>query len=61
MPDLPWLLGLFEYLKSFKQDFSLTFPISHLTHRPTIRIFNGSRSGDADSPMKFIGGCEDNG
>jgi hypothetical protein len=61
MPDLSWLLGLFECFKGFKKDFPLTFPVSDLPHGSPVRVFNGGRSGDADSPMKFIGGCEDNG
>ena len=61
MPDLPRFFGLFKDLESFQKDFSLTFPVSHLSHRPSVRIFNGRRPGDAYGPMKFISGGEDNG
>jgi hypothetical protein len=61
MPDLSWFFGLFEYFKSFQKNFPLTFPVSHLAHWPAVRICNGGRSGDSNSPMKFIGRCENNG
>jgi len=58
MPDLSWFLGPLKNFKSFQKNFPLTFPVSHLPHRPPVRIFNGGGSGDAYSPMKFISGCE---
>lgn len=61
MPDLPWFFGPFKNLKSFQENFPLTFPVSHLPHRPSVRMFNGGRAGDAYCPMKFISGCENNG
>jgi hypothetical protein len=54
------LLGLFEYFKRFQKDFPLTFPVSDLPHGSPVRVFNGSRSGDSNSPVKFIGGRENN-
>jgi hypothetical protein len=59
-PDLPWSFGLFKNLKSFQQNIPLAFPVSHLSHWPSIRKFNGGRSGYTDSAVKFIGGCENN-
>jgi hypothetical protein len=61
MPDLPWFFDFFEYFKSFQKNFPLTFPVSHLSHGPAVRICNGSRSGYAYRPVKFIRGCENNG
>ena len=61
MPDLSWLLGLFKHLKSFEKNFPLTFPVSGLPQGSPVRILNSSGPGDADSPMKIMGGCEDNG
>jgi len=60
MPDLPWCFGLFKNLKSFQQNFPLTFSIPHLSHWPSVRIFNSGRSWNPYSPMKIIGGCENN-
>jgi hypothetical protein len=61
MPDLSCLLGLFKHLKRFQKNVPLTFPVSDLPHGSPVRVFNGSRSWDADSPLKFIGGCKNNG
>ena len=61
MPNLPWFLGLFKHLKSFQKNFPLTCYVSDLPHGSPVRIFNGSRSGNAYSPMKFIGGRENDG
>jgi hypothetical protein len=60
MPDLPWFFGLFENFKSLQQSIPLPFPVPHLSHWPSVRIFNSSRPGNAYSPMKFVGGCKDN-
>ena len=61
MPDFSGLLGLFEHFKRLQKNILLTFPVSDLPYGSPVRIFNGSRSGDADCPVKFIGGREDNG
>jgi len=61
MPDLSWLLGLFEHFESLQKNFPLTIPVSDLPDGSPVRIFNGSGSGDADGPMKFIGGGKNNG
>jgi hypothetical protein len=61
MPDFSGLLGLFEHFKRLQKNIPLTFPVSDLSHGPTVGVFDGGRSGYADGPMKFISGCEDNG
>ena len=61
MPNLPWFLCLFKYLKGFKKNFPLPFHVSDLPHGSPVWEFNGGGSGDAYSPMKFIGGRENNG
>jgi len=61
MPDLSWLLGFFKHFNRLQKNVSLSFPVSDLPHGSPVRVFNGSRSGDAYSPMKIRGGCEDNG
>jgi hypothetical protein len=60
MPDLPWFFGLFENLKSLQQNFPLILPVSHLSHWPAVRIFNGGGSGYSYRSVKFMGGCENN-
>ena len=61
MPDLSWFFGLFKDFKSLQKNFPLTLTVSHLSYWSAVRILNGCRSGDSNSPMKIIGGCEDNG
>jgi hypothetical protein len=61
MPDLSGSLSLLEHFKGFQKDLPLAFPVSDLSYGSSVRILNGSRSRDADCPVKFIGGREDDG
>jgi hypothetical protein len=61
MSDLPWFFGLFKNLQGFQKNIPLTLPVSHLSYRSPVRIFNGCRSGDPNSPVKIVGGSENNG
>jgi hypothetical protein len=60
MPDFTWFFGLFKNFKSFQKDIPLTYSISDLPYGSPVRVFNGGRSGNAYSPMKFISGYENN-
>jgi hypothetical protein len=51
--DFAWFFCLFKDLKSFEQNLALTFSVSHLSYRPSIRIFNGGCPRNSYSPMEF--------
>ena len=61
MPNLPRFLGLFKHLKGFQKNFPLACHVSDLPHGSPVWEFNGGGSGNAYSPMKFIGRGENNG
>ena len=61
MPDFSWLFGFFKHFKRFQKNVPLTFPVSDFPHGSPVGILNGSRSGDSNSAVKFIGRCKDNG
>lgn len=53
MKDLSRSFCFFKNQKGFHEYFSLPFPVSNLSNRPSVRIFNGSSSRNANSSMKF--------
>ncbi len=59
MPDLPGFPGLFQNREGLDQDLSLPFPVSDLTNRPPVGIFDRGRSRNTHRPVEFMGRGED--
>ncbi len=59
--NLSGFFGPFQKGENLQQNLPLSLLVSNLTQWPSIRIFNGRRTGNTDSPVKFVSRSNHNG